>query len=145
MVSILPLSSDSSNLFSKPDMRVTVAIIIDALVMDLSTGGWWSPLVLLFPSPPVPLPTVWWLYWVYQLQLVSPSPSYSTVCLFFLFSRKIQVLIFLFAFFQVYSVLTRDGKVHYSAGSFFFCLVFLLSLGQVVWPRLGDLYVSQNP
>ena len=37
----------------------------------------WSPLVLLFPSPPVPLPILWWLYRVLQLQLVSPSPSCS--------------------------------------------------------------------
>ena len=39
----------------------------------------------------------------------------------------------------------RDGKVHYSAGSLFLSLIILLSLGLVVWPRLGDPFVSPNP
>ena len=38
-----------------------------------------APLFLLFPSPPAPLLIFWWLYWVHQLQLVSPSPSCSIV------------------------------------------------------------------
>ena len=50
------------------------------------------------------------------------------------------------------------SKVHYSAGSPFYLFIylfilfiyfilfffFLLSLGLVVWPRLGDLFVSKN-
>ena len=42
----------------------------------------------------------------------------------------------------------RQGKVHYSAGSLFSFLFFFfcwLSLDLFVWPRLGDLFVSQNP
>ena len=30
----------------------------------------WSPPILLFPSPPVPLSIFWWLYRAHQLQLV---------------------------------------------------------------------------
>ena len=37
----------------------------------------WSPLVLLFPSPLVPLMILLWLYLVHQLQLLSPSLSCS--------------------------------------------------------------------
>ena len=40
-------------------------------------------------------------------------------------------------------MVSQNDKVHYSAGSFsFFCW---LSQGLVVWPRLDDLLVSQNP
>ena len=39
------------------------------------------------------------------------------------------------------SVVSRDSKVHNSAISFF-CWLFQ---GLVVWPRLCDLFVSQNP
>ena len=37
-------------------------------------------------------------------------------------SSKVYVLIFFFAFFQVYPVVSRNGKVHYSAGSLFYYL-----------------------
>ena len=39
----------------------------------------WSPLVLLFPSPLIPVLIIFWLYRVHRLQLVSPSPSSSIV------------------------------------------------------------------
>ena len=39
------------------------------------------------------------------------------VPLFFMFSGKVQVLISLFAFFQFYYIVCRDGKVNYSASS----------------------------
>ena len=55
---------------------------------------------------------------------------------FFQFSSKVQVLIFHFAFFQFYSVVSRDSKVHNSASSLFFCCWLFLVL--VVWPRLVD-------
>ena len=37
----------------------------------------WSPLVLLFPNPPVPVLILRWLYRARQLKLVLPSPSFS--------------------------------------------------------------------
>ena len=43
---------------------------------------WWSPLIFLFQSRPVPLSILWWLYRVRQPQLISPSLSCSIVCLF---------------------------------------------------------------
>ena len=48
-------------------------------------------------------------------------------------------LIILFSFFYFNSVVRLHGKLHYSAGSFF----KYLSLGLVVWPRLGDLFYCQ--
>ena len=44
---------------------------------------------------------------------------------FFQFPSKVQVLIVLFTFFQFYSVISRESKVHNSSGSLFF-LFFLL-------------------
>ena len=61
---------------------------------------------------------------------------------FFQFPRKIEVLIFLLVFFQFYTVVSRISKVHKSASSLFCC--WLLQ-DLIVWPRLGDLFVSQNP
>ena len=46
---------------------------------------WWPPLVLLYPSPPVPIPILWSLYRARQLQLVSPSLSCSISLLFYSF------------------------------------------------------------
>ena len=75
----------------------------------------WSPLVLLFPRPPVQLSILWWLYRAHQLLLVSPSLSCS---IFFQFSSK--VLIFLVIYCHFYPVINRDGQVHDSAGSLLF-------------------------
>ena len=89
----------------------------------------WSPLVLLFPSPPVPVPIFCdctkstnynWYHRHFHV------PQFFTIL-------KVQIFIFLFAFFQFYTVVCRDSKF-----SFLFCL---LSLGLVVWSRLGDLVI----
>ena len=56
---------------------------------------------------------------------------------FFQFPSKVQVLIFLIVFFQFYADVSRDIKVYNSASS--------LLQGPVVWPRFGDLFVSQTP
>ena len=76
---------------------------------------------------------------VMPLKQTKQALSYSKV---FQFLSKVLVLMALFAFFQFCSVVCSDGKVHYSAGSLFF---LLLSLGLVVWARLDDPFVSQNP
>ena len=60
---------------------------------------------------------------------------------FFQFSSKVEVLIFLFTFFQFHSVVSRDSKVDNFASSLFYWLL----LGLVFWPRLGDLCVCQSP
>ena len=70
---------------------------------------------------------------------------------FFQFLSKVEVLIFLFTFFQFYSVVSRDSKVDYFASSlffFFFSFFFFfcwLSLSLVFRPRLSDPCVCQSP
>ena len=85
------------------------------------------------------------MYQVHQLQLVSPSVS----CFIF-FSVHLEGLCIDLSFcFQFYSAVTRNGKVHSSACSLFsFFFSFLLIISRsghlVIWPRLGDPFVSQN-
>ena len=62
---------------------------------------------------------------------------------FFQFPREVDVFIFLFTFFQFISVVSRDSKSTIQQILFFCCCWLLLSL--VVWLRLGDPFVSQNP
>ena len=45
---------------------------------------------------------------------------------FFHFSSKVQVLISLFASFQFYPVVSRNGKVHYSAGSIIIIIIIII-------------------
>ena len=69
------------------------------ILADLDNAGdCLVSLALFFPSRPVPLPILWGLFQVHQLQLVSPSSSCSIA---FLFSSKVQIFIPLFAFFYL--------------------------------------------
>ena len=77
----------------------------------------WCSLVLLFPSPQVLVPILWWLYWAPQL------PTSGFYCFFI----SLNILSSLFAFLQLYLMVSLNGEVHYSAGSLF-CW---LSLGLV--------------
>ena len=58
---------------------------------------------------------------------------------FFLFSGKIQVFVYLFAFSYFHFVVRWNKKTFHMVSSF-----FLLTQGLVFWPRLDDLFVSQN-
>ena len=99
----------------------------------------WSPLVLLFPSPPVPLSILWWLYLSCQLQLVSPSLS-SSVVFFSSLARSRYLSLFPLSF---SSTLRSVGMAKSTIWQVpFFCWQ---SLGLVVWPRLNDSFVFQNP
>ena len=80
----------------------------------------WSPLVLLFQSLPVLLPILWGLFPVLQLQLVSPSPLCSIV--FLVLEQGLDIHLH-FAFFWLYSVVCRNGKVHYSIDSLFWLII----------------------
>ena len=60
---------------------------------------------------------------------------------FFQFPSKVQVLIHLFDFFSFYSVVSRSVR----NTVFFYFLFFLQALVLVVWSRLGDSIVFQNP
>ena len=99
----------------------------------------WSPLVLLFSSPSVPVPIFWWLYWAHQLQLVSPSPSCSIFSFCSLVrSRYLSLFLLSFSF-----ILWSVGVAKSTIQQVLFC--WWLSQGLVVWPRLGDSFMSQNP
>ena len=67
----------------------------------------WSPHFLFFPSPPVPLSILWWLYQKHQLQLVSPSFSYSQFFPFY-FHIIITVIVVLFLFLVSFSPTLAD-------------------------------------
>ena len=71
------------------------------------------PLISKSPSPRIN-PLVTTKYANYNLY-----HRHFHVPLFFQFSCKVLVLISLFAFFQFYSLLRQNGKVHYLAGSLF--------------------------
>ena len=60
---------------------------------------------------------------------------------------EVKVLIFLFAFFFNFTLWSAGAeKSTIRQGFFFFCFVCCwLLLGLVVWLRLGDLFISQNP
>ena len=83
---------------------------------------------------------IWWLYRGCKLQLVSASFSCSMG--FFLLSSKVNVLISLFvsSSFTQWSAGTAKSTIRQVL--FFFCW---LSQDLVVWPRLDDSFVSQNP
>ena len=82
----------------------------NAILIILYSG--WSLLVLCFLSLPVLLPILWWLYWVLQLELVSPSPSCSCASS---------------AVFQFYFVVSRDCQIHNSARSVFIIIIIARS------------------
>ena len=90
-----------------------------------------SPLPLLFPCPPVPVPILWWLNQEHQLQSITLSLSCFTV---FQFPCKFHVLIFLLAFFQFYSVVSLDSKVHNFASFHFFVIITRsVCLAEIWW------------
>ena len=94
----------------------------------------WFPLVLLFPSLPVPLGIVPSIPITIGLTVTFMFHS-------FLSSLAMSICSSLFSLsFKYYSVVCRDNKVRYLAGSLF-CW---LSLSLVIWPTLGDRFVSQN-
>ena len=67
---------------------------------------------------------------------------------FFQFPCKVEVLVFLFTFFQFYSVVSGTAKsIILQILFFFFFFFFLLIVIRclVFWPRLGDPSVCQSP
>ena len=81
--------------------------------------------------------TVVWI--VSDRPLIPKSPSLPC-CIVFPFSSKVLVFIPLFVFLQFYPVFIRNSKVYFSAGSLF-CW---LSFGPVIWPWLGNSFISQD-
>ena len=92
-----------------------------SILSDFCNTAVW--MVLLFPSPPVPLLTLWCTkrtnYNWYKRHVHVPR-------FFFHFLINIEVFTLLFTFFFIYFVVSRDSKVQNSAISFFFFLFFFL-------------------
>ena len=101
----------------------------------------WSPLVFLFPSP---------LYQFFGDCTKSSNYNwyhchFHVPHSFFQFPSKKEELIFLFVFFHFYSVISQNSKINYLASSLFFFFFCWLLQHLVIWLRLGDPFVSQNP
>ena len=102
----------------------------------------WSPLVLLFPSLPILVPILRWLYRVNQIQLVSPSFSRSTISFtsFNPFVRSSYLSLFSLPFsFILWSARTTKFTIRQFLFSlFFFFFVFLTitrsrGLAEIKW------------
>ena len=62
---------------------------------------------------------------------------------FFQFPSKVEVFIFLFPFFQFYSMVSRDGKVHNSASSLFLLLLIIIRSGRLAEIK-WSVYMSKS-
>ena len=112
----------------------------------------WSLLTLLFPNPPVPTLTLWWLYRAQQLQLVSTSLS----CRIGFFPVLLQGLgtYISFRFLSVIPCVQPERQIplfgwfsfFFSVFFFFFFFFFFcwLSINLVVWPRFSDLSLADG-
>ena len=116
--------SDSKSIQVSKTLLSMLAYLNNIVAWMVSNCLWFISLLVPFINP-------FGLSQVHQLKLVSLSPSCSIV---------FPVIYLSFRFLLI---LSRDGKVHYLAGSLFCCC--WLSLGQVVWPRSGDPFAFQNP
>ena len=118
--------------------------VFELTLIMLLFGG--SLHVFLFPSPPVPVSILLWLYQEHRLQFVSPSLSCFTV---FWIPEQGPSTYLSFRFIAILFCgqpgrqSPQFGKI--SLSPFFFFFFCLLWLGLVVRPRLGDLFVYQNP
>ena len=106
-------------LWSLSDINSVGLFSIFRLILVILSFSWF-PIVLLFPILPVSLRIFRWLYRVLRLQVI--LPSFLCFLVFFQFSHKVQVPIFLFVFFEFYSLVSQEDKVYYSTGSPFFLL-----------------------
>ena len=94
----------------------------------------WSPFGRHLPNLPGSLVNLYLPCQKHQSQLVLFSP-WCSIVFFFRFSRRVAVLISLFTFFQFYSVVSRDSKVHNLANFLFFWLIIIRSglLAEIMW------------
>ena len=94
---------------------------------------------LFSPNLPVPVPNHLGLFWVHELQMV--SPSLSCVIVFFQFHEQ-GLRTYLSFHFLLILLCYVPGRQSQLFGRFFFFR--RLSQGLVVWPRLEDLFLCQN-
>ena len=120
---ILNVSSTILNILADLNNAVVWMVSFQSLIFKAST----------------PSTSIWGLFWLRQLQFVSPSSSCSIT--FCSPARSYCLSLFLFFFFYFPPKVRLEEKVYYSVGSLF-CWI---SQGLVVWPELGDWFESQNP
>ena len=106
------------------------------ILADLSNSVVW----MVFPRSVISkFPSLYTKY----LVTIPSAPIKIGITVTFMFHSSLvrSRYVSLFVFFQFYPVVSRNSIVHSSAGSLF----YWLSQGLVVWSRLGDTFVSQNP
>ena len=131
MVSHWSLSDNKSPQVSRPIFRI---------MTNLNKSVVWSiPLLLLFPSPPVSLSRLCWVYRELQFRLVLPLLSRSIV-FFREFWQSLGTYLS-FPFLRALSWGLSGRQSPLFGRSPFYCW---LSLCMVIWSRLGD-PLSQNP
>ena len=124
MVSPWSLSDNKSPQVS----RTLLTILADICpVISKSSSSWINPLVTV-PRAPITIAII--------------VTSSSTV---FQFPSKVQVLIFLFAVSISLCGQPKQQSPQFSKFSFFFFFLFVDYYKVVVKPRLGDLFICQNP
>ena len=87
------------------------------IIITLVFHSFLTSLVLLFPSPPAPLSILWWPRALITIGIIITLVFHS----FLTSLARSKYLSLLFIFFQFYSVVSRDSKVHN-----FDCSLFLL-------------------
>ena len=102
-----------ANLLKYPDLLILIILVFG-----------WSPLVLLFPSLPVPLSILWWLYQAHQFLLVSPPLSCSIVFFSSLARSRYLSFFLLYFSFTMWSAETAKSTIRQVLCFFVFCLLF---------------------
>ena len=103
-----------------------LAVLSDAVVWTVSTRPLTSRTYRTFNNPLVTVPNA-----PITIGTILTFMFHS----FFQFSSKVEVLILLFTFLQIYSVVRRDSKVNNFSDSLSFVDYY------EVWPGLGDPFV----
>ena len=110
--------SDSKSPQVSRTLLSILAVLNNAVVWMVSTRSPTSNSSRPFSNPLVTVPNV-----PITIGIIVTCMFHS----FFQFPSKVEVLILLFTFFQIYSVVSRDSKVDYFASSLFFLLIIVKS------------------
>ena len=92
----------------------------------------WFPLIFLFSSPPLPVPILWWLYRVHQLQLIFLSLLCSIAFFSSLARSRYLSLCFLSFKFTLWSATMAKFTV-WQVFSFFFTITRSGHLAEIRW------------
>ena len=112
--------SDSKSPQVSRTLLSILAVLNNVVVWMVSTRPPTSKSSSLFSNPLVTVPKA-----PITISIIVTCMFHS----FFQFPCKVEVLIFLFSFFQFYSVVSRDSKVNNFASSLFFFLLIIIRSG----------------